>query len=159
MWRKGHNRRRPFETRFWEKVNKNGPVPEHRPDLGACWVWTGALNHHGYGSLWVGRRHVLAHIVSYKLAKGDPPAGFEHDHLCRVRRCVNPPHIELVSPYENFIRGESGAAKNRIKTHCLHGHEFTPVNTYFNPAGYRHCRACVRVSQKRYYQVKAMKRA
>ncbi len=44
----------------------------------------------------------------------------------------------------NILRGTGPTARNAIKTHCDHGHEFTPENTYAKPSGGRQCRACTR---------------
>lgn len=68
------------------------------------------------------------------------------DHLCGVRRCVNPEHLEAVTHRENLLRGTGFAAVNAAKTHCPHGHEYTPENTYHNPNpnGGRICRTCKR---------------
>lgn len=70
-----------------------------------CWLWTGTLNIAGYayrnhraGSRLVHRRH-------YEEAYGTVPPGLDLDHLCRVRRCVNPDHLEPVTRSENARRG------------------------------------------------------
>lgn len=109
-----------------------------------CWLWTGALNWRGYGQFhWEGRRGG-AHIFSYLTFVGDIGAGYEIDHVCRVRNCVRPDHLEAVTHRENLMRGTSFAAVNAAKTHCDHGHEFTPANTYRRPTGLanRECRTC-----------------
>lgn len=75
---------------------------------GGCWLWQGALNTKGYAVLSVGgrggRRH-YAHRLSYEIHVGPIPAGLQIDHLCRVRRCVNPAHLEPVTNRENVLRG------------------------------------------------------
>jgi hypothetical protein len=76
--------------RFWGKVNKNGPVPEHRPELGPCWVWTGATSK-GYG---IASRSTRAHRMALSLSGIPLEVGKVCDHLCRNRCCVNPEHIE-----------------------------------------------------------------
>lgn len=91
------------EHRFWSKVNKDGPIPEYRPDLGPCWIWIGAIDPQGYGSFSKPIRR--AHRCSYTLVKGEIPQGLELDHLCRVRRCVNPSHLEAVAHIVNVYRG------------------------------------------------------
>lgn len=81
------------EYRFWPKVDKNGP--------NGCWLWTGALNPAGYGKYGDG----LAHGAAFRLSGGVKPDGMELDHLCRVRHCVNPEHLEPVTHLENMQRG------------------------------------------------------
>jgi hypothetical protein len=97
------------EARFWEKVNKDGPAPEHRPDLGPCWVWTASLNagtHQGYGHFGVGQKVVFAHRFSYELANGPIPDDRPHiDHLCRNHACVRPSHLDPVTNRQNSLRG------------------------------------------------------
>lgn len=84
-----------------------------------------------------------AHRLAYEWAVGPIPPGAQIDHLCREPRCINPDHLEAVTQRENIVRGESPSAVNARKTHCLHGHEFTPENTYRRPDdGNRQCRAC-----------------
>ena len=110
-------------TRFWDKVNKNGPIPAHRPELGPCWVWTGARTGRGYGQFNIGsrtddsRRHVMAHRFAYELLIVAIPEELESDHLCRNRPCIRPFHIEPVTHIMNGQRGiqpkgeTNGAAK------------------------------------------------
>lgn len=82
---------RPDEERFWEKVDKNGPVPEHRPELGPCHVWTGALSDAGYGLFWLDGRQVRAHRYALFLARGlDPRA---EDDTCGLHHCDNKPCV------------------------------------------------------------------
>lgn len=123
------------EQRFMEHVSR---------DESGCWIWTGCLNHHGYGGFGLpNRRSALAHRWSYEHFVGDIPDDLQIDHLCRVRACVNPDHLEPVTSRENTIRGVGPTAVNALKTHCIHGHEFTEDNTYVMPGrNYRRCRAC-----------------
>lgn len=117
--------------RFWSKVNFDGP--------GGCWLWTGSLHPAGYGSL---HRHDYAHRVAYENAVGPIPEGLTLDHLCRVRPCVNPAHLEPVTLAENKARGQSAPAQNARRTHCIHGHPFNLFNTAYPPSGGRMCRRC-----------------
>lgn len=147
----------PFLTRLWARVDKAGPVPERRPDLGPCWLWTGGADHKGYGQLVPeGARDVTvrAHRFIYELVVGPVDASLEMDHLCRNRRCVNPAHLEPVTRRENMLRGESFAAKNAVKTHCVHGHPFDAENTFTRPGGRRGCRACRREIDRRRRPIK-----
>src|SRR3990167_8297165 len=120
---------RSFEVRFWPKVKKTA----------TCWIWTAGRTSRGYGSL-QGR---LAHRAAYEFLVGPIPAGMTVDHLCRVRHCINPAHMEIVERGENVLRGHGITAMNKRKTRCLHGHLFTPTNTYHRPDN-PHYRACRR---------------
>jgi len=111
-----------------------------------CLLWPLSKNHHGYGQIYVepGRTGKV-HRVAWELENGPVPEGFQLDHLCRVRNCANVAHLELVSPRENQLRGQTNAAK----THCPRGHEFDLLNTYWRPdGGGRQCRACKRARDK-----------
>lgn len=137
---------RPVADRFWEKVDKNGPVPEHRSDLGPCWVWTAGKVHNGYGRFAPSKRgkKIKAHTWAYLHVVGEISVGLELDHLCRNRACVNPAHLEPVTHRENLLRGDSLAGRAARKTHCPQGHEYSPANTYVGPRGDRACRTCKR---------------
>lgn len=112
------------------------------PETG-CWLWTGYLTPRGYAAGTVAmKKGVRMHRVTYAQLRGPIPDGLQLDHLCRVRHCINPWHLEAVTCRENLMRGDTIAAANASKTHCKRGHEFTPENTYRPPAGGRICRAC-----------------
>jgi len=100
----------PRERLFWSKINKNGPIPEHRPDLGPCWVWTGYVHPEtGYGQYGLRKGTRLAHRIAYEYEVGPIPKGLHLDHLCRRRECLRPAHLEPVTPRVNIERGEQGA--------------------------------------------------
>ena len=113
---------------------------------GQCWTWTGPMDRYGYGSSRAKaagiRQGTSAHRVAYLLLRGDIAPGQVIDHLCRNRWCVNPSHLEMVTNQDNVLRGLGVCASNARKTHCKHGHEFSPDNTLVGPKGYRRCRAC-----------------
>jgi len=123
-----------------------------------CWIWTGAVSSAGYGVVqWDGRVR-LAHRVIYELVNGELRDGLTVDHLCRNRACVNPSHLEAVTQRENVLRGESPAAENAIKSHCIRGHEFSESNTY-HVQGSRRCRECSRIRAREGYHRRRARRA
>lgn len=123
-----------------------------------CWLWVGRLYPNGYAQTWSGsrsdgsRKNAYGHRLVYQLLRGEIPAGLDLDHLCRVRSCVNPDHLDPVTRSENIRRGE-GPRKlgllNGSKTRCARGHEFTLENTHMRPTGGRSCRACAREDARR----------
>jgi hypothetical protein len=126
--------------RFWDKVEQNGPDE--------CWPWTAALNDRGYGKFWTGKRLVYAHRLMYVLAHGSLSAALTIDHLCRVRNCVNPAHLEAVTLRENILRSDSTSARHARKTHCPKGHPYDDANTrYWHRQ--RHCRTCHRENRRK----------
>jgi hypothetical protein len=142
-----------IEGRFWPKVDKNGPVPIDRSELGPCWIWTAATNGVGYGVLGRGGRGaglVYAHRFSYQIHRGAIPDGLELDHLCRNRGCVNPYHLEPVTRSENLRRSPVVGRYPR-PTHCPQGHEMIGDNVRISPAGGRVCRACCRERRRIYF--------
>lgn len=116
---------------------------------GFCWLWSGRLEQKGYARFRDERsKKVFIHRWAYELMVGPIPEGLTIDHLCRNTNCANPEHLEPVTDIENIARGTQGR-HHREKTHCYKGHEFTPDNTYVNPAGHRACRVCARANSKR----------
>lgn len=151
-------------ARFWSKVDKNGPVPERRPDLGPCWTWTGDVERKGYGRITIAGTAVPATRFLCGLEGVAIPDGHEPDHLCKNTNCVNLAHLEIVPKRVNILRSDNPAAINARKTHCKRGHEFTPDNTTLRvrPDGRvrRECRACFRDAGRRHREkVRALKAA
>lgn len=128
-------RHAPLLDRLWQGVDKTD----------TCWLWRGATLD-GYGTLIANGRRYRAHRIAYESEIGKVPEGLVLDHLCRVRHCVNPHHLEPVTIKENVLRGYGRGAIYARRTHCMHGHEFTPENTKVGttPRGatYRRCLAC-----------------
>ena len=120
-------------------------------DANGCWIYTGGKSGPGYGHLWTG----YAHRWTYEAIKGPIPAGLQIDHLCRVRRCASPAHLEAVTHRTNTLRGESPAAIAVAMNACDRGHEFDLINTYWTPDGKRHCRACILIRRERARETQA----
>jgi len=141
--------RRTAAERFAEKINKSGPWSLIKGVPGQCWIWTGVLNEHGYGRFRddTGRR-IMTHRWAWEQANGPVPDGLVCDHLCRVRACANPDHIEPVTSRVNTLRGETIAAANAAKTACVNGHEYTAETTIVRPNGSRQCRTCHRANSR-----------
>ncbi|MFI7468154.1 HNH endonuclease signature motif containing protein [Nonomuraea sp. NPDC049646] len=131
--------------RFWAKVDK----------AGQCWNWTAATTHDGYGRFKVAGATVCAHRWAYEQIVGDIAEGLQLDNLCRNRRCVNPEHLEPVTCRENLLRGNTLQADNATKTHCKHGHEFTPENIIARGERGRECRECNRQRSREYQRGRA----
>jgi len=91
----------------------------------------------------------------YEALIGPIPEGLVIDHLCRVRNCVNPAHMEPVTNTENVLRGTGPTAVNAQKTHCKHGHPLTPDNLV-KRTDRRECMECRRIREREY---KARRRA
>ena len=130
------DRRPAVEERFWAKVDKNGPVPERRPELGPCHLWTAATDRDGYGQFKIAGRQTKAARFAFELVNGPIAGDLQPDHLCRVTRCVNVAHLELVTPAENRRRAAA------IVTHCPQGHLYDEANTMIDGRGARVCRTC-----------------
>lgn len=111
------NQLQDFETRIWKyiKVAPSG-----------CWLWTGYIRKDGYCNLSMSSDGVkttcLAHVKVYEFYIGSIPEGLYLDHLCRVRHCVYPRHLEPVTFTENILRGYSPGANFARRTNCAKGH-------------------------------------
>lgn len=135
--------------RFWSKVNKNGPIPSYRPDLGPCWIWLSAQRE-GYGRFGINGKVVQAHRHAYELIIGPIPAGLDLDHLCRVPICVNPAHMEPVTRQINLLRGIGIPAILAARDRCKNGHVYNETNLRIYK-GIRFCRTCRNTYARTWY--------
>lgn len=155
------------DERFWLKVAGR--------ETDGCWLWTGALLANGYG-MFRASKSMAAHRWAYEHVVGPIPEGLQLDHLCRVRNCVNPSHLEPVTQAENIRRGfkARGHSLRRSgykpkpkppdyvhvpmadRTQCPQGHPYDDANTYLvrrrNGRTDRTCRACRKASSAARYQ-------
>lgn len=115
---------------------------EVQPD--GCWLWQASMSPTGYGRFYLDGRMTTAHRAAYLMFVGPLRAGLEIDHLCRVRACVNPLHLEAVTHRENLARSVNFAARNAAKDSCPFGHAYDGTNTRVRPNGSRECRECRR---------------
>jgi hypothetical protein len=120
-----------------------------------CWLSTYALGRDGYTQVRPpgGGLVRMTHTVVFEALVGPVPPGLQLDHLCRVRCCCNPDHLEPVTGRENLLRGNTFQAANVAKTHCPQGHPYDAVNTMMvgkNKTN-RACRECYRQAWRRRY--------
>lgn len=116
-----------------------------------CWLWTRHVGKDGYAKVPFRASCRGAHRWAYELLRGPVPDGLQLDHLCRVRSCVNPAHLEPVTARENTLRGKTITARNATTTHCPQGHPYDARNTWVHK-GYRHCRECRRLNARALYR-------
>lgn len=131
----------PLPSWFWDRYDRTGD----------CWLFKGVPNKYGYATIKTDGHHsVYGHRAAYEELVGSIPDGFQIDHLCKVRICANPDHLEAVPQWENIYRGNGVAVQKMKQTHCIHGHEFTPENTIVRKdrPTTRECRECGRISSR-----------
>jgi len=118
-------RRVPAEARFWPKVDKDGPVPPHVPELGPCWVWKAGRDNLGYGFFRMVPQELMqrAHRVSWTLTNGQIPEALLVLHRCDRPSCVRPSHLFLGTNNENQT---DKAAKGRASRTPPHFGEASP---------------------------------
>ncbi len=136
-------------TPLTQRILKNVVVNDD-----GCWEWQLSLDKDGYGKIHHAKVATRAHRAAYIAFVGPIPDGLETDHLCRVRHCCNPAHMEVVTHRENTLRGTSPSALCARKTHCPKGHAYDPQNTRLDDRNRRNCRACQRIAARAYRERK-----
>ncbi|SRR6266851_2438823 len=125
--------------RFWSRVKKTD----------TCWLWFPLARGDGYAHFYLtSKLQRVAHRVAYMELVGPIPNGLQLDHLCRVRHCVNPEHLEAVTPKVNVLRSTVGRTQ-RARTHCPQGHPYLGHNIKWRH-GFRSCRICFNLQRNRY---------
>ena len=109
-----------------------------RAIAGECWLWAAPVNGGGYGK----------HREIYEIFRGPAPRNKQLDHLCRIRRCVNPYHLEPVTPSENALRSP---VTNGGRTHCPNGHRYSGYRIGAKRSR-RACRVCINARKRAHYQ-------
>lgn len=136
-----NRRSRPSLDRFLEKITRTD----------TCWLWNASVDGNGYGRFRSGNVEYKAHVWAWQFFYGQAKTpGMDLDHLCHVRNCVRPDHLQQVTHRENLMRSDTLVARSAATTHCPQGHEYTLDNTYINPTlGHRLCRTCRKAKMDR----------
>ena len=116
-----------------------------------CWLMQGAKNQDGYVQFQYQKTRIMSHRFSYIVFESDIPDGLEIDHLCRVKNCVNPDHLEPVTTRENLMRDPNNLATiNASKMKCRRDHDLSEARLM--PDGERRCLHCVKINNRLDYE-------
>jgi hypothetical protein len=132
----------PWPDRLWKRITVD--------EATGCWLWTGGQFLSGYGAVKYQGKTRRAHRVAWEVAnERHIPDGLTLDHLCRVKLCINPEHLEPVTMRVNTLRGTSPVALNAAKKICPRGHPYLGDNLVVY-SGHRRCRECSRAKEGRH---------
>ena len=109
-----------------KQLNKHYILTRVTLNDNGCWIWQMGLGAHGYAAIGIGQRALgtgVGHRVAYTLFKGPIPDGLTIDHLCNVRACLNPDHLEAVTQEENNRRRDERFIKENPLFECGHSRE------------------------------------
>ena len=118
-----------------------------------CHEWNGHVTKNGYGLTYCNKKTCYVHRLVYEYYFGSIPTGFQIDHLCKNRKCMNPNHLEAVTQKENILRSDGITAIQSRQTHCVHGHPLSGDNLYVSPKKHRSCKTCRRNHRHNYWMV------
>lgn len=143
-----------LDPRFWSYVDQSGG-----PD--ACWPWMRSVDRQGYGRQVVDGHGWGAHRIAWTLTRGPIPDGLVTCHHCDNPPCCNPAHLFVGTQRENLADMKRKGRSTASRTHCKHGHEFTPENTYlwrapadsrsaslYRATTIRMCKTCMRIRDR-----------
>jgi hypothetical protein len=134
-------------------TDERAPAVEHVRsgvviDEAGCWIWQRRIEHHGYARTYFRGRNHYVHRLAYQALVAPIPAGLQIDHLCRVRACCNPEHLEVVTARENILRAAGPRTESQGGL-CRNGqHELTPENVRETSRG-RRCAICHQAKGRR----------
>lgn len=107
-----------------------------------CWIWTGPLDHGGYGKISIKDVTLAVHRLAYAEFIEPIAPGLHVCHSCDVRECFNPRHLFVGTAKDNAIdAARKGRFANQRKTHCPMGHEYGGDNLYVFMT-HRKCKTC-----------------
>jgi hypothetical protein len=138
-----------YFSKFIEKI---------KIDENGCWLWQGWFHSKGYGGFAEGKHNFRAHRWSYEYFRGEIPDGLVIDHLCRVRACCNPDHLEAVTQRTNSLRGEQNTMQSAVLGLCKKGHQLSIRKKRSKDSGFRWCPTCDAERAKKYREIRRLEK-
>jgi hypothetical protein len=137
------------------KIDRNRFISHINQMPHGCWIWKGSPDRCGYGQMRLNGKRPMAHNISWWMFVGEIPKDKEIDHICEVRLCVNPTHLQALTHKENVNKGKGLGAVNTRKTHCKQGHPLSGDNLRYDKGRYgmrRNCKTCQKKWHAEYYK-------